>query len=96
MNFYLSAVDDLLRTPEDKPTIGLLLCRSKRHFEVEYALRGIDKPMGVAEWQSGLAKCLPEGLASLPTVKEIEEELLARKSRVRRSGATSASEKRRK
>jgi predicted nuclease of restriction endonuclease-like (RecB) superfamily len=99
MNFYLSAVDDLLRTPEDKPTIGLLLCRSKRHFEVEYALRGIDKPMGVAEWQSGLAKCLPKGLASsLPTVEEIEAELRARKSRVsrvRRSrsdarGATSA------
>jgi predicted nuclease of restriction endonuclease-like (RecB) superfamily len=87
MNFYLSAVDDLLRTPEDNPTIGLLLCRSKRHFEVEYALRGIDKPMGVAEWQTGLAKCLPEGLAgSLPTVEEIEAELRAQKSHAGRSG----------
>jgi predicted nuclease of restriction endonuclease-like (RecB) superfamily len=86
MNFYLSAVDDLLRTPEDKPTIGLLLCRSKRHLEVEYALRGIDKPMGVGEWQSGLAKCLPKGLASsLPTVEEIEAELRVRKSRVPRA-----------
>jgi hypothetical protein len=86
LNFYLSAVDDLLRTPADNPTIGLLLCRSKRHFEVEYALRGIAKPMGVAEWETGLANGLPDGLkSSLPTIEEIEAELGgAKASRKRR------------
>lgn len=85
LNFYLSAVDDLLRTPEDNPTIGLLLCRSKRRFEVEYALRGIQKPIGVAEWQTSLADRLPEELrSSLPTVEEIEAELGARKAKGRR------------
>jgi hypothetical protein len=94
MNFYLSAVDDLLRSPEDKPTSGLLLCRSKRHLEVEYALRGIDKPtgMGVAERQSDLATSLPKGLASsLPTVEKIEAELRMRKSRVSRESSRRAS-----
>lgn len=76
LNFYLSAVDDLLRTPEDHPTIGLLLCRSKRHFQVEYALRGIQKPIGVAAWQTELATHLPADLkSSLPTIEEIEAEL---------------------
>jgi predicted nuclease of restriction endonuclease-like (RecB) superfamily len=85
LNFYLSAVDDLLRTPEDNPTIGLLLCRSKRHFEVEYALRDIQKPMGVAEWQASLAKRLPDSLkSSLPTIEEIESELRSLKMRHRR------------
>jgi predicted nuclease of restriction endonuclease-like (RecB) superfamily len=82
LNFYLSAVDDLLRTPADNPTIGLLLCRSKRHVDVEYALRGMEKPIGVAEWQSGLAHRLPENLkSSLPTVEEIEAELGCQKPR---------------
>ncbi len=86
LNFYLSAVDDLLRTPADNPTIGLLLCRKKRHFEVEYALRGVDRPMGVAEWQSGLTENLPEGLkSSLPTIDEIEAELGAVDSPRRRT-----------
>jgi hypothetical protein len=48
MNMYLSAVDDLLRHPDDKPTIGLLLCRSKDKIVVEYALRDLRKPIGVA------------------------------------------------
>lgn len=89
LNFYLSAVDDLLRTPADNQTIGLLRCRSKRHFEVEYALRGIDKPMGVAEWQTELATKLPDELkSSLPTIEEIEAELagLNRRRGARRSG----------
>ena len=50
LNMYLSAVDDLLRHPDDKPTIGLLLCRSKKKLVVEYALRGFTKPIGVADW----------------------------------------------
>ena len=49
LNLYLSAVDDLLRHPDDKPTIGLLLCRSKSRLVVEYALRDMNKPIGVAQ-----------------------------------------------
>lgn len=76
MNLYLSAVDDLLRHPDDKQTIGLLLCRSKNKLVVEYALRGMNKPIGVAEWETSLVKNLPKELKdSLPTVAELEKEL---------------------
>lgn len=76
LNLYLSAVDDLLRQPDDKPTIGLLLCRSKKKLIVEYAVRGFQKPIGVAEWQTRLVKALPKELkGNLPTVEEIEKEL---------------------
>lgn len=73
MNLYLSAVDDLLRHPDDQPSMGLLLCRSKDKLVVEYALRDIKKPIGVAEWETTLVKSLPTDLkSSLPTVSEIE------------------------
>lgn len=76
MNVYLSAVDDLLRSPEDKATIGLLLCRSKDSLIVEYALRGLKRPIGVADWETQLVSQLPETLkGSLPSVEEIEAEL---------------------
>lgn len=76
MNMYLSAVDDLLRHPDDKPSIGLLLCRTKNKLEAEYALRGFNKPIGVAEWETQLVDRLPEELrGSLPSVEEIEAEL---------------------
>ena len=76
MNLYLSAVDDLLRHADDKPTIGLLLCKSKDRLVVEYALRGFDKPMGIAEWETRLVESLPDELkGSLPSVDEIEKEL---------------------
>ncbi len=76
INLYLSAVDDLLRHPDDKPTIGLLLCRSKNKLVVEYALRNLARPIGVAEWETELVERLPEELrGSLPTVEEIEAEL---------------------
>ena len=76
MNLYLSAVDDLLRHPDDKPTIGLLLCRSKNKLVVEYALRGMNKPIGVAQWETALVKNLPKELkGNLPTVAELEKEL---------------------
>ena len=52
LNLYLSAVDDLMRHSDDKPTIGLLLCRSKNRLIVEYALRDLKKPIGVAQWQT--------------------------------------------
>ncbi|HSY49788.1 MAG TPA: PDDEXK nuclease domain-containing protein [Thermoanaerobaculia bacterium] len=76
MNVYLSAVDDLLRHPGDKPTIGLLLCRSKDRIVVEYALRDLKKPIGVAGWETRIVEKLPENLqGSLPSVEEIEAEL---------------------
>jgi len=76
LNMYLSAVDDLLRHEDDKPTIGLLLCRAKDRFVVEYALRDLRKPIGVAGWQTTLVEKLPTELkGSLPTVEEIEAEL---------------------
>ena len=51
LNFYISAIDDKLKTPTDEPTIGLLLCASKSNVKVEYAMRGMDKPLGVATYQ---------------------------------------------
>ena len=76
LNLYLSAVDDLLRHPDDQPTIGLLLCRKKNRLVAEYALRGLDQSIAVAAWQTQLTESLPEALrSSLPTIDEIEAEL---------------------
>jgi len=76
MSLYLSAVDDLLRHPDDQPAIGLLLCKGQNKIVVEYALRGMASPIGVAEWQTQLTETLPQELkGSLPTVEEIEAEL---------------------
>lgn len=76
LNMYLSAVDDLLRQPEDKPTIGLLLVKGKKKLLVEYALRGLQKPIGVAQWETKIVKSLPVDLKGvLPTVEELEREL---------------------
>lgn len=74
LNFYLSAVDDRLRHPDDGPTIGILLCRGQNRVLVEYALRDIAKPLGVAAFT--LAPALPARLAaSLPTPAPLEAEL---------------------
>ena len=74
INFYLSAVDDLLRHPDDRPTIGILLCRGQNRVLVEYALRDIAKPLGVAGFT--LAPALPARLAaSLPTPEQLAAEL---------------------
>jgi predicted nuclease of restriction endonuclease-like (RecB) superfamily len=74
MNFYVSAVDDLLRHADDQPTIGVILCRSKNKTIAEYALRDIQKPMGVSTYQLGDA--LPTQLQSiLPTIEQLETEL---------------------
>lgn len=76
LNFYLSAVDAQVKSPEDHPTIGLLLCKTKNRIVAEYALSGIEKPLGVAEYQ--LLRALPEPLdVTLPTIEAIEEELSA-------------------
>jgi predicted nuclease of restriction endonuclease-like (RecB) superfamily len=75
LNFYLSAVDDQLRAPDDQPTIGLILCKDKDKLDVEYALRDINKPMGVSSF---ITKDIPLSVQSqLPSVEEIEHELAA-------------------
>jgi predicted nuclease of restriction endonuclease-like (RecB) superfamily len=74
MNFYLSAVDDTLRHPDDQPSIGIILCKTKNKVIVEYALRDTQKPMGVSTYQ--LTESLPKQLkGNLPTVEELETEL---------------------
>jgi predicted nuclease of restriction endonuclease-like (RecB) superfamily len=74
MNFYLSAVDEDLRTPADKPSIGLILCKSKNRVTVEYALRDLSKPMGVAEYD--ITAAVPQELkGELPTIEALEQEL---------------------
>ncbi|MDR1934231.1 MAG: PDDEXK nuclease domain-containing protein [Candidatus Accumulibacter sp.] len=74
LNFYLAAVDRQVKSSDDKPTIGLLLCKTKNRLVAEYALSGIDKPIGVAEYE--LVRALPEPfVTSLPTVEELEREL---------------------
>ena len=74
LNFYLTAVDAQIKATDDKPTIGLLLCKKQNRLVAQYALSGIDKPIGVAEYQ--LLRELPETLVSnLPSIAEIEAEL---------------------
>jgi len=76
MNFYLSAADDLLRHPDDLPTIGLLLCKTKDKVVVEYALRDLKKPIGVADWKVKIVEKLPKELkGSLPTIEDLEAKL---------------------
>lgn len=84
MNFYLSAVDDLLRHPEDKPSLGLILCKTPNKMVAEYALRDIAKPVGVSSYVTRLVESLPPELqGQLPTVAQLEEELKNRKIRKR-------------
>ena len=72
LNFYLSAVDDLLRTEPDGPTIGLLLCESHNSPIVEYALRDIAKPIGVSTYR--VTRQLPEPLqAEVPSIEALQE-----------------------
>lgn len=74
LNFYLSAVDELLRHPEDRPSMGLVLCKAKNGVVAEYALRDIGKPLGVSEFRH--LENLPKQLrGTLPTIEEIEAEL---------------------
>jgi predicted nuclease of restriction endonuclease-like (RecB) superfamily len=76
MNFYLSVVDDLLSQPGDHPSIGLLLCKTKDKIIAEYALRDINKPIGISEYETAILESLPDSFkGSLPTIEEIEQEL---------------------
>jgi len=74
LNFYVSAVDGILKTAQDKPTVGMLICKSKNKTVVEYALKDINKPIGVSEYR--ITQSLPKELAlSLPSIEAIEAEL---------------------
>ena len=74
LNFYLAAIDAQVKAPDDNPTIGLLLCKTQNRLVAEYALSGIDKPIGIAEYE--LVRALPEPLlTNLPTVEQLENEL---------------------
>lgn len=75
MNFYLNLLDDYVREKEENPSIGIILCADRDHLEVEYALRGIQKPMGVAEYR--LTNKLPKTLAGkLPDVKKLKQKII--------------------
>ncbi len=74
MNFYCSVVDDTLRHVSDQPTIGLILCQTKDRLIAEYALRDVQKPIGVADYE--LTRALPDNLkSSLPSIEQIEFEM---------------------
>ena len=73
LNFYISAVDDLVKSPEDKPTIGLLLCRTKSNKKAEFSLRGITQPMGIAQFET--EKLFADVASALPQIEEIENKL---------------------
>ena len=71
LNFYVTAVDKLLKQDDDKPTIGLLICKSKDNTKVEWSFDGLQKPLGVASYNTNIAKVK----AALPTIEEIEKGL---------------------
>jgi predicted nuclease of restriction endonuclease-like (RecB) superfamily len=74
MNFYLNLLDDYVREPNENASIGIILCKEKDRFDVEYALRGIDKPVGVASYE--LTRKLPAELMSkLPSPELLEAEI---------------------
>ena len=74
LNFYLSAVDKTLKQEGDKPSIGIILCKSKDKVIAEYALKDMSKPMGISEYK--IVRAIPKGLkTSLPTIDALEKEL---------------------
>ena len=73
LNFYISAVDDSVKYPEDKPTIGLLLCRTKSDKKAEFSLRGITQPMGIAQYET--EKLFADVASALPQIEDWEKEM---------------------
>lgn len=74
MSFYVAAVDNLLRSDRDGPTIGITLCKSKDKTKVEFALQGSKQPIGVSTYELK-DHLLPEVLSNLPTIEQLEMEL---------------------
>ena len=70
LNYYLSALDSLVKLPDENPTIGILLCRDKDNTEVEFTLRDMSKPMGVATYRS--VEELPELYRALPSAEDFK------------------------
>ncbi len=80
LNFYLSAVDTLVKRKEDNPTIGILLCKKKDKVEAEFSLRDINKPIGISNYL--LTKAIPDEIKTkLPTVEQLENELSEKEKR---------------
>ena len=74
INFYLSAVDDLLHHPDDQPSIGIILCKSKNKVVAEFAIRHLGKPVGISEYH--LTDTLPKRFREgLPTIEQLKAEL---------------------
>ena len=73
LNFYISAVDDLVKSPEDRPTIGLLLCRTKSNKKAEFSLRGITQPMGIAQYET--EKLFADVASALPQIENLENSM---------------------
>lgn len=74
MNFYLSAVDGILKKEADNPSIGLLLCKSKNDLVAEYSLKDMSKPIGVSEYK--VTSTLPEELEQqLPSVEDLQKRI---------------------
>lgn len=80
LNFYLSAVDDKMRRADDQPTIGIIICKTKDNVVAEYALRGMNQPIGISEYEVQLTESLPEDFkGSLPAIEDLEAELADKK-----------------
>lgn len=83
LNFYVNAVDDLIKTEAQNPTIGLLICSNKDETEVQYAFRGVQTPMGVASYNNVQIREIQEQLPSVEELKKrirlLEEELAEKK-----------------
>lgn len=73
LNFYISAVDEYIKAPEDKPTIGLLLCRSKSDTKARFALRGVTQPLGIAQYET--EKLFEDVASALPRIEDVENHL---------------------
>ena len=75
MNFYLNAVDELVKSDIDNPSIGIILCKSKNKIIAEYSLKDMTKPIGISEYT--ITKNIPDNMKqNLPSIEELEKELL--------------------
>lgn len=73
LNFYISAVDEYVKAPEDRPTIGLLLCRTKSDEKARFALRGITQPLGIAQYET--ERLFEDVASALPQIEDIEKQM---------------------
>ena len=73
LNFYISAVDEYMKAPEDKPTIGLLLCRTKSDTKAKFALRGITQPLGIAQYET--EKLFADVASALPQIEDLDDKV---------------------